>query len=114
FNAVTTVHFTDGQSFSDILKCVLPCIAQLFPPNDPLVHCIRCLRSRQSHRSTAKTSISSDNTLGTTNHGSTRPGEGFQQEAREAYAQTNGKDMNHMDEVQEAVARIRMEIDAHD
>jgi hypothetical protein len=30
---------------------------------------------------------------GTTNHGSTRPGEGFQQEAAEAYNQTNFKNV---------------------
>ncbi|KAJ7166717.1 hypothetical protein C8R46DRAFT_996401 [Mycena filopes] len=55
---------------------------------------------------------------GTTNHGSTRPGEGFQQEAAEAYSRTNFKDvahqMNVIDETQEAVARIRMAIDKYD
>ncbi|KAF8194006.1 hypothetical protein K438DRAFT_1542317, partial [Mycena galopus ATCC 62051] len=57
---------------------------------------------------------------GTTNHGSTRPGEGFQhwQEATEAYSHTNGKDAAHqmgrIDETQEAIARIRMTIDIYD
>ncbi|KAJ7711019.1 hypothetical protein B0H14DRAFT_2645981 [Mycena olivaceomarginata] len=55
---------------------------------------------------------------GTTNHGSTRPGEGFQQEAQEAYSHTNGKDaahqMSRFDETQEAIARIRMTIDNYD
>ncbi|KAJ7885741.1 hypothetical protein B0H14DRAFT_3734854 [Mycena olivaceomarginata] len=55
---------------------------------------------------------------GTTNHGSTRPGEGSQQEARTAYARTNGKNaahqMSRIDETQEAIARTRMAIDNHD
>ncbi|PPQ80894.1 hypothetical protein CVT26_015130 [Gymnopilus dilepis] len=57
---------------------------------------------------------------------STRPGEGFQQEAAEAYRQTNGKQaegqvpsediyflekMARIDETQEPVAYIRMAID---
>ena len=60
FNHVSTISFTDGQSFYDILKvncmssfvqsslillcriqCILPCIMQLLPRNSPLVHCIR-------------------------------------------------------------------------
>jgi len=57
FNQVTTVNYSDGQSFYDVLKashllasvkllliffqCVLPCIVQLLPSNDSLVHCIR-------------------------------------------------------------------------
>ena len=32
---------------------------------------------------------------GTTDNFSTRPGEGFQQEAAQAYAQTNGKNAEH-------------------
>ncbi|KAJ6530201.1 hypothetical protein B0H19DRAFT_1082599 [Mycena capillaripes] len=46
---------------------------------------------------------------GTTNHASSRPGEGFQQEARNAYARTNGKNAAH-----QAIARIRMNIDKYD
>ncbi|KAK7015802.1 hypothetical protein R3P38DRAFT_3321610 [Favolaschia claudopus] len=158
FNAVTTIHFTDGQSFYDILKCVLPSIAQLFPTNEPLIHCIRayqrfrimvgmtCMPERRLQRldelikdyerrcssvankygknfdffkqHSVNHVVNDLRERGTTNHGSTRPGEGFQQEAREAYEQTNGKDvapqMNHIDELQEAVARFGMEIDAHD
>ncbi|KAK6966916.1 hypothetical protein R3P38DRAFT_3337690 [Favolaschia claudopus] len=57
-------------------------------------------------------------TKGTTNHFSTRSGEGFQQEAREAYGQTNFKDvvpqMTRIDENQEAIARIRMAIDEYE
>ncbi|KAJ7092944.1 hypothetical protein B0H15DRAFT_938487 [Mycena belliarum] len=158
FNQVTTVHFTDGQSFYDILKCVLPCIVQLFPPEDPLVHCIRayqqyrimvgmhCMPERRLERldvfiqnyehwcsmvsdvygksfdffkQHATSHVVADiRAKGTTNHGSTRPGEGFQQEAHEAYLKTNGKDvarqMNRIDETQEAIARIRMTIDNDD
>ncbi|KAJ6461166.1 hypothetical protein C8R47DRAFT_993682 [Mycena vitilis] len=51
---------------------------------------------------------------GTTNHGSTRPGEGFQQEAAEAYKRTNFKNMNRIDETQESIAGIRMAIDKYD
>ncbi|KAJ7769544.1 hypothetical protein B0H14DRAFT_3116658 [Mycena olivaceomarginata] len=158
FNAVTTIHFTDGQSFYDILKCVLPCIVQLFPPDNVLVHCIRafqryrlmvgmyCMPERRLKRldtmiedyeywSSGVADVYGKNfdffkqhavshvvsgiwDKGTTNHGSTRPGEGFQQEAREAYKQTNCKDvapqMSRIDEIQEAIARIRMTIDNDD
>ncbi|KAJ7076600.1 hypothetical protein C8R43DRAFT_1177915 [Mycena crocata] len=158
FNQVTTVRFTDGQSFYDILKSVLPCIVQIFPHNDPLVHCIRacqrlrimtgmhCMPSQRLERlqqfikdyeywcsqvtvkygkefdffkQHATSHIVDDiRNKGTTNHGSTRPGEGFQQEAAEAYNQTNFKNvavqMNRIDETQEAIARIRMAIDKFD
>ncbi|KAJ7455773.1 hypothetical protein FB451DRAFT_1515464 [Mycena latifolia] len=157
-NQVTTVHYTDGQSFYDILKCVLPCIVQLFPPNEPLVHCIRayeryrimvgmhCMPERRLQRldvfiqdyeywcskvaavygksfdffkQHAVNHVVADiRDKGTTNHGSTRPGEGFQQEAHEAYIRTNGKNAAHqmarIDETQEAIARIRMTIDNFD
>ncbi|KAJ7651757.1 hypothetical protein B0H17DRAFT_1215217 [Mycena rosella] len=49
---------------------------------------------------------------------STRPGEGFHQEVKEAYAQTNGRNVDpqltRIDENKEAFARIRMSIDTHD
>ncbi|KII90328.1 hypothetical protein PLICRDRAFT_107314, partial [Plicaturopsis crispa FD-325 SS-3] len=52
---------------------------------------------------------------GTTDNFSTRPGEGVQQEVREAYEETNGKNaesqMTRRDANHEAVARIRMTID---
>ncbi|KAJ7015797.1 hypothetical protein C8F04DRAFT_1365477, partial [Mycena alexandri] len=55
---------------------------------------------------------------GTTNHGSTCPGEGFQQEAHEVYEHTNGKGAAHQmvrfDETQEAITQIRMHIDNYD
>ncbi|KAJ7899708.1 hypothetical protein B0H13DRAFT_2234203 [Mycena leptocephala] len=158
FNQVTAVNFTDGQSFYDILKCVLPCIVQLFPSNNSLVHCIRayeryrimvgmhCMPESRMQRLDAfienyenwASRVSDEygkdfdffkqhacshvvrdiQDKGTTNHGSTRPGEGFQQEAHEAYIRTNGKDAAHqmvrIDETQEAIARIRMKIDNYD
>ncbi|KAJ7797350.1 hypothetical protein B0H14DRAFT_3093169 [Mycena olivaceomarginata] len=158
FNQVTTVHFTDGQSFYDILKCVLPCIVQLFPAKNSLVHWIRayeryrimvgmncmpesrlqrldtfieeyehwCSRVAEAYgkdfdffKQHASSHVVRDIPAnGTTNHGSTRPGEGFQQEAQEAYSHTNGKDaahqMSRFDETQEAIARIRMTIDNYD
>ncbi|KAJ7221503.1 hypothetical protein GGX14DRAFT_669953 [Mycena pura] len=158
FNQVSTVHFTDGQSFYDILKCILYCIVQILPANDPLVHCIRAYQryrilvgmhcmpetrllrlkavikdyrhwcSKVSERYGKDFDFFKQHAVahvlkdiwdkGTTNHGSTRPGEGFQQEARAAYETTNRKDAEHQmvrhDETQEAVARIRMNIDNYD
>ncbi|KAF7314762.1 hypothetical protein MKEN_00950200 [Mycena kentingensis (nom. inval.)] len=158
FNQVTTVHFTDGQSFYDILKCILPCIVQLLPRNDPLVHCIRAFQryrilvgmhcmpetrlrrlkavikeykhwcSKVSERYGKNFDFFKQHAVahvlkdiwdkGTTNHGSTRPGEGFQQEAKAAYEQTNRKEVERQmvrhDEILESMARIRMNIDNHD
>ncbi|KAJ7766860.1 hypothetical protein B0H16DRAFT_1661404 [Mycena metata] len=49
---------------------------------------------------------------------STRPGEGFHQEVKEVYAQTNGKNTDpqlaRIDENKEAFARIRMAVDEYD
>ncbi|KAJ7209303.1 hypothetical protein GGX14DRAFT_535100 [Mycena pura] len=158
FNKVTTVHFTDGQSYYDILKCILSNIVQLLPHDDPLVHCIRAYQRYrvmvgmhcmpESRLARLKTFIADYEywcervsrkygksfdffkqhaiahvlkdiwDKGTTNHGSTRPGEGFQQEARSAYAKTNMKDaeaqMSRIDETLEVIARIRMNIDNAD
>ncbi|KAJ7033041.1 hypothetical protein C8F04DRAFT_958197, partial [Mycena alexandri] len=158
FKEVTTIHFADGQASYDILKCVLPCIVQLMPLNDPLVHCIRsyqrnrlmsgmhCMPMRRLDRlkelikdcehwcsrmsekygkdfgffkQHATSHIIADIcTKGTSNHGSTRPGEGFQQEAAQAYNRTNFKNvtpqMDRIDENQEALARIRMAVDRYD
>ncbi|KAJ7145980.1 hypothetical protein C8R44DRAFT_826977 [Mycena epipterygia] len=148
FNQVTTVHFTDGQSFYDILKSVLPCIVDIFPQNDTLLHCIRAYQrvrimtgmhcmpfSRlerlgvfiKGHRVSQQYGKNFDffkqhatshivrdiQSKGTTNHGSTRPGEGFQQEAAEAYQQTNFKNMHRINENQETIAWIRMAIDKY-
>ncbi|KAJ6528007.1 hypothetical protein DFH09DRAFT_1250518 [Mycena vulgaris] len=70
FNEVTTVHFTDGQSFYDILKRVSEVYGKDFDffKQHAASHVVRDIRAK-----------------GTTDHGSTRPGEGFQQEAHEAY-----------------------------
>ncbi|KAJ7822282.1 hypothetical protein B0H14DRAFT_3089030 [Mycena olivaceomarginata] len=162
FNQVTTVHFTDGQSFYDILKVsqnvFSRALCQLFPAKNSLVHCIRayeryrimvgmncmpesrlqrldtfieeyeywCSRVSEAYgkdfdffKQHASSHVVRDiRAKGTTNHGSTRPGEGFQQEAQEAYSHTNGKDaahqMSRFDETQEAIARIRMTIDNYD
>ncbi|KAH9970785.1 hypothetical protein BGW80DRAFT_1438007 [Lactifluus volemus] len=155
FNHVSVISFTDGQSFYDILKCILPCIVQLLPQNSPLIHCIRsyqcyrvviglrCMTDRRLDRLKElimdyekycmKVSkefnksfdffkqhyvshiISDIQQKGTTDNTSTRPGEGFQQEAAEAYKQTNKKQaenqMVRIDENQEAIALIRMTID---
>lgn len=34
-------EYADGNWFRDLLKCILPCIVQHLPRNDPLIHCIR-------------------------------------------------------------------------
>ncbi|KAJ7480474.1 hypothetical protein B0H11DRAFT_1724784 [Mycena galericulata] len=39
----TTIDYSDGQTFLDILKCALPCIVQLLPPNSCLVRVIRTM-----------------------------------------------------------------------
>ncbi|KAJ7826131.1 hypothetical protein B0H14DRAFT_2163033, partial [Mycena olivaceomarginata] len=108
FNQVTTVHFTDGQSFYDILKCILPSIVQLLPRNSTLIHCIRayqCYRitvgmeiqkvtneygkSFDFFKQHAASHVVRDiGDKGTTNHGSTRPGESFQQKAHNTYTHT--------------------------
>ncbi|KAK7034389.1 hypothetical protein R3P38DRAFT_3185238 [Favolaschia claudopus] len=150
FNRVTTVHFSDGETFYHIIK--------ILPPNSALVHCLRsyqrlramigmnCMSDSRLYRLAtfikdyefwcskvsdqygksfdfpkqhATSHIIEDiRTKGTTNHFSTRSGEGFQQEAREAYGQTNFKDvvpqMTRIDENQEAIARIRMAIDEYE
>ncbi|KAJ7084993.1 hypothetical protein C8R44DRAFT_753060 [Mycena epipterygia] len=135
FNQVTTIHFTDGQTFYDILK--------ILPHNDPLIHCIWAyqryrlmagMHCMPSHRLERLAKIIKDYEYWSshaiqhlakdirdkemTNHGSTRPNEGFQQEVCGAYNQTNFKNvvpqMNRIDEKQEAIARICMAIDTYD
>ncbi|KAJ7786896.1 hypothetical protein B0H14DRAFT_2630011 [Mycena olivaceomarginata] len=39
----TTIDYSDGQTFLDILICALPCIVQLLPTNSSLVRVIRIL-----------------------------------------------------------------------
>ncbi|KAJ6514727.1 hypothetical protein DFH09DRAFT_940926 [Mycena vulgaris] len=78
FNHVTTTDFRDGQSYYDILKRVADQYGKNFDffKQHATSHILRDIWAK-----------------GTTNHGSTRPGEGFQQEAAEAYNQTNFKNV---------------------
>ncbi|KAJ6485311.1 hypothetical protein C8R47DRAFT_1016572 [Mycena vitilis] len=39
----TTIDYSDGQTFVDILKSSLPCLVQLLPRNSPFVHLVRIL-----------------------------------------------------------------------
>ncbi|KAJ7694108.1 hypothetical protein B0H17DRAFT_1199365 [Mycena rosella] len=39
----TTIDYSEGQTFLDILKCALPCIVQILPPNSCLVRVIRIM-----------------------------------------------------------------------
>ncbi|KIJ43728.1 hypothetical protein M422DRAFT_169582, partial [Sphaerobolus stellatus SS14] len=43
FNAVTGIDFADGNSYRDILKCIIPCLTDILPPNSPVIHCFRLL-----------------------------------------------------------------------
>ncbi|KAJ7646328.1 hypothetical protein DFH06DRAFT_997719, partial [Mycena polygramma] len=115
FSNVTTEEYTDGQAFLDILKCILPCIVQLLDSNSALMYEKYC--KVRNHAS----SYSSPDPCGQRvqiEHGkdfkfykqhqcahvfdditdkgvptgySTRPGEGFHQEVKEAFEQTNFK-----------------------
>ncbi|KAJ7897727.1 hypothetical protein B0H14DRAFT_2494751 [Mycena olivaceomarginata] len=100
----------NGQSFYDILKSII---------EDYEHHCSRVSvtygKDFNFFKQHATSHIIQDILdKGTTDHGSTRPGEGFHQEAAEAYNRTNFKDMDRIDETQEAIARIRMAIDNYD
>ncbi|KII93190.1 hypothetical protein PLICRDRAFT_121618 [Plicaturopsis crispa FD-325 SS-3] len=153
FDNVTTIEYTDGQGYLDILKGILPCIVQLLPKNSPLVHCIRAyaryrmmvgmhcmsesrlkrlegylaayehwctmlgdLKDFDFFKQHASSHAPRDiRARGSTDNFSTRPGEGVQQEVREAYEETNGKNaesqMTRRDANHEAIARIRMAVD---
>ncbi|KAJ6611016.1 hypothetical protein B0H10DRAFT_1810509 [Mycena sp. CBHHK59/15] len=37
----TTIDYSDGQTFLDILKCALPCLVQILPPNSCLIKLVR-------------------------------------------------------------------------
>ncbi|KAJ7253263.1 hypothetical protein C8J57DRAFT_1660481 [Mycena rebaudengoi] len=158
FEAVTTIEFADGQSYLDILKCVLPCVVQLLPKDSSLVHCIRaylryrmliglhvvtedhlirvqsymdkyqlyCAKLNREHgksfdfpKQHAGTHVISDIRLkgATANYG-TRVGEGFHQEAQDAYSignhRNNDVQMTTYDANQEAIALIRMSINDSD
>ncbi|KAJ7493651.1 hypothetical protein FB451DRAFT_1164530 [Mycena latifolia] len=40
----TTIEYSEGQTFLDILKCALPCLVQLLPPNSCLVRVVRVMQ----------------------------------------------------------------------
>ncbi|KAJ7599598.1 hypothetical protein C8J56DRAFT_1011188 [Mycena floridula] len=100
FSAVTNIEYSDGQAFFDILKDVSVRHKKNFDffKQHWTSHVVEDIRKKGS-------------TVNTT----TRPGEGFQQEAAQAYKQTNGRNaedqMSRIDENQEAIASIRMNID---
>ncbi|KAF9004381.1 hypothetical protein BDQ17DRAFT_1390310 [Cyathus striatus] len=76
FPCVSTVMFTDGQSFYDILKKVSTLYKKNFSffKQHYIMHIISDIKNK-----------------GTTDNMLTCPGEGFQQEAPQAYKQTNKK-----------------------
>ncbi|KAJ6600939.1 hypothetical protein B0H10DRAFT_1824154 [Mycena sp. CBHHK59/15] len=113
----TTIDYSDGQMFLNILKCTLPCIVQLLPPNSYLVRLIRIMHLRKFIaeyericKDISETHNKSLNFLkqhflshaigcfkdkGTSRNENTRAGEGFQQEIATQYTKTNGKDTEH-------------------
>ncbi|KAJ7794116.1 hypothetical protein B0H14DRAFT_2392800 [Mycena olivaceomarginata] len=40
----TTIDYSDGQTFLDILKCALPCLVQILPANSCLVKLVRAMQ----------------------------------------------------------------------
>ncbi|KAJ7111336.1 hypothetical protein C8R44DRAFT_633102 [Mycena epipterygia] len=40
----TTIDYSDGQTFLDILKCALPCLVQILPANSCLVRVVRAMQ----------------------------------------------------------------------
>ncbi|KAJ7146207.1 hypothetical protein C8R44DRAFT_897736 [Mycena epipterygia] len=153
-SAATLIDYSEGQTFLDILKCILPCLVHLLPANSALVNALRALQqfrmlvgvhcSSQSRLALLNTFVreyeiacrgvhdkdfnflkqhytshAADDIRqkGTTNHMSTRTGEGFQQDVTRHYGLTNGKDAEHqmvrIDESEEAMARIDMIVADH-
>ncbi|KIJ32761.1 hypothetical protein M422DRAFT_265393 [Sphaerobolus stellatus SS14] len=41
FQNVAEIPYADGNTYWDILKCIIPCIVQLLPHNSPLLHSVR-------------------------------------------------------------------------
>ncbi|KAJ6548779.1 hypothetical protein B0H19DRAFT_1299816 [Mycena capillaripes] len=153
-SAATLIDFSEGQTFLDLLKCIVPCLVHLLPANSPLVNALRALQQfrmlvgihclsqsrlalldafvreyeiackgvenkdfnflKQHYTCHAADDIREK---GTTNHMSTRTGEGFQQEVARHYGLTNGKHAEHqmvrIDEREEAMARINMIVADH-
>ncbi|KAJ7214959.1 hypothetical protein GGX14DRAFT_359868, partial [Mycena pura] len=44
FPSPTTIEYSDGQTFLDILTCSLPCLVQVLPPNSCLVKLVRAMQ----------------------------------------------------------------------
>ncbi|KIJ48723.1 hypothetical protein M422DRAFT_162220, partial [Sphaerobolus stellatus SS14] len=111
FKAVTSTQFTDGNSYKDIQKIILPSVVDLLPANSVFVHydhikyledclpkyekyCITISRKHDKNFNYLKhhnlIHLPEDlRAKGMTDNYSTRPGEGFQQEVQQAYDQTN-------------------------
>ncbi|KIJ22537.1 hypothetical protein M422DRAFT_132301, partial [Sphaerobolus stellatus SS14] len=119
FYSVAEMDFADGNSFRDILKCIIPCIVQLLPSNASLkvTKDHGKMFNYPKHHNLIHLPEDVEN-KGCTENYSTHPGEGFQQEVQQAYKQTNFKDtgpqITRIDENQEAIARIRMFVDIYD
>ncbi|KAJ6544709.1 hypothetical protein B0H10DRAFT_1970094 [Mycena sp. CBHHK59/15] len=129
----TTIDYSDGQTFLDILKCTLPCIVQLLPPNSCLIRVIRIMTkvrimlglevTVETHLELLDKFIAEYERICKTRHQpnqNTRVGEGFQQEIAAQYEKTNGKDAEHqpatrekliMDENEETMVRLDMKFE---
>ncbi|KAJ7236320.1 hypothetical protein C8J57DRAFT_1088249 [Mycena rebaudengoi] len=96
----TTIDYSDGQTFLDILKDVSETHDKNFKflKQHFLSHAIKCFKAK-----------------GTSRNQNTRVGEGFQQEVSAQYLKTNGKDAEHqmsiMDENEETMAQLDMKVD---
>ncbi|KIJ34500.1 hypothetical protein M422DRAFT_263469 [Sphaerobolus stellatus SS14] len=152
FQNVAEIPYADGNTYWDILKCIIPCIVQLLPHNSLLLHSVRlCAILRalaglrvvsEDHLKTYKQFLVKYETYckkitkdygksfnypkhhnlihlpgdiehkGNTKNFSTHPGEGFQQEIQHVLCHC--WQITHIDENQEAIARIRMFVDSHD
>ncbi|KAJ6482316.1 hypothetical protein C8R47DRAFT_1073607 [Mycena vitilis] len=121
----TTIDYSDGQTFLDILKCALPCLHQILPRNSCLIKVARAMQkvhillgldvttaSRMEHlhkwineyekacRDVSELhflshAIENFRAKGTSQNMNTRVGEGFQQEVAAQYKKTNGKNAEH-------------------
>lgn len=159
FDNVVKADFTDGNSFRDILKCIVPCLLSIFEAKSPIFQAIRwcaifrailglkviserhvlyleqtvlpeyqkvCTDITEAYgkiydypkHHMMRHAVDDLRRKGCIDGYSTRPGEGFQQEVKQAYRQTNYKNveaqMVRIDENQEAVAQIRMFVDQFD
>ncbi|KAJ7690523.1 hypothetical protein B0H17DRAFT_838166, partial [Mycena rosella] len=100
--------------------CLLPCIVQLLPRNSPLRVSEEHGKNFDFPKQHATAHVIDDlREKGTTNHHhTTRLGEGFHQEVKAAYAQTDGKNedsqLARLDQNHEAIALICMRVDEGD